>query len=90
MYRLRIFAGSLFCELGRTASRLFSRNRKRFQTAAAPVLYNILKKGGTEDWRKVLKETTGEDISTRAMMEYFKPLMTWLEEQNKSRQIGWE
>ena len=32
----------------------------------------------------------GEDISTRAMMEYFKPPMTWLEEQNKGRQIGWE
>jgi len=53
-------------------------------------LNNILKKGGTEDWRKVLKEATGEDISTRAMMEYFKPLMSWLEEQNKGRQIGWE
>jgi len=24
------------------------------------------------------------------MTEYFKPLMIWLEEQNKSRQIGWE
>ena len=32
----------------------------------------------------------GEDISTRAMMEYFKPLMSWLEEQNKGRQIGWD
>src|SRR5436190_11155683 len=53
-------------------------------------LNNILKKGGTEDWRKVLKEATGEDISTRAMMEYFKPLMSRLEEQNKGRQIGWE
>ncbi len=53
-------------------------------------LNNILKKGGMEDWRKVLKEATGEDISTRAMMEYFKPLMSWLEEQNKGRQIGWE
>jgi peptidyl-dipeptidase A len=53
-------------------------------------LNNILKKGSTEDWRKVLKEATGEDISTRAMMEYFKPLMTWLQEQNKGRQIGWE
>jgi peptidyl-dipeptidase A len=31
-----------------------------------------------------------QNISTRAMMEYFKPLMTWLEEQNKGRQIGWE
>ena len=31
-----------------------------------------------------------EDISTRAMMDYFKPLMSWLEEQNKGRQIGWD
>jgi len=53
-------------------------------------LNDILKKGATEDWRKVLKEATGEDISTRAMMDYFKPLMTWLEEQNRGRQIGWE
>ena len=53
-------------------------------------LNNILKKGGMEDWRKVMKEATGEDISTRAMMDYFKPLMSWLEEQNKGRQIGWE
>jgi peptidyl-dipeptidase A len=34
----------------------------------------------------VLKEATGENISTRAMMEYFKSLMTWLEEQNKGLQ----
>ena len=53
-------------------------------------LSNILKKGGTEDWRKVLRDATGEDLSTRAMAEYFKPLMSWLEEQNKGRQIGWE
>ena len=53
-------------------------------------LYNILKKGGTEDWRKVLKDATGEELSTRAMVEYFKPLMAWLEEQNKGRQIGWD
>jgi len=43
-----------------------------------------------QDWRKVLKEVTGDDISTPAMMEYFKLLMSWLEEQNKGRQIGWE
>jgi peptidyl-dipeptidase A len=53
-------------------------------------LENILKKGGTEDWRKVLKEATGEDLSTRAMVEYFQPLAAWLEEQNKGRQIGWD
>jgi hypothetical protein len=84
------FRESLSCEVGRTASRLFFAKSQKFQTAAAPVLYNILKKGATEDWRKVLKEATGEEISTRAMMEYFKPLMSWLEQQNKGRQIGWE
>jgi peptidyl-dipeptidase A len=53
-------------------------------------LDNILRKGSTEDWRKVLKEATGEEISTRAMADYFKPLQTWLEEQNKGRQVGWD
>jgi peptidyl-dipeptidase A len=49
-----------------------------------------LKKGGTENCRKVLKEATGEDISTRAMADYFKPFQSWLEEQNKGRQIAWD
>lgn len=53
-------------------------------------LKSIMEKGGTEDWRKVLREATGEDLSTRAMVEYFKPLMSWLETQNKGRKIGWE
>jgi peptidyl-dipeptidase A len=53
-------------------------------------LYNILKRGGTEDWRKVLRDATGEDLSTRAMVEYYQPLMAWLVEQNKGRQIGWD
>jgi peptidyl-dipeptidase A len=53
-------------------------------------LNSILKKGSTQDWRRVLKQATGEDISTRAMAEYFKPLQSWLEEQNKGRQIGWD
>jgi peptidyl-dipeptidase A len=53
-------------------------------------LKKIMEKGGTEDWRKVLHEATGEDLSTRAMVEYFKPLLTWLQEQNQGRPIGWE
>ena len=39
---------------------------------------------------RVLKDATGEDLSTRAMMEYFKPLMAWLEKENRGRQIGWD
>jgi peptidyl-dipeptidase A len=53
-------------------------------------LKSIMEKGGTQDWRKVLREATGEDLSTRAMVDYFKPLMSWLEQQNKGRKIGWE
>jgi peptidyl-dipeptidase A len=53
-------------------------------------LRKIMAKGATEDWRKVLKEATGEELSTRAMVEYYAPLLKWLEEQNKGRQIGWE
>jgi peptidyl-dipeptidase A len=53
-------------------------------------LKKIMEKGATEDWRKVLRDATGEDLSTRAMMAYFKPLMAWLENENKGRQIGWD
>jgi peptidyl-dipeptidase A len=52
-------------------------------------LKKVLEKGATEDWRKVLKDATGEDLSTRAMKAYFAPLMAWLEKENKGRQIGW-
>ena len=57
---------------------------------AGAFLRRIMAKGATEDWRAVLRETTGEDLSARAMLEYFAPLRAWLEEQNRGRQIGWE
>lgn len=53
-------------------------------------LKRILVKGGTQDWRSLLKEATGEDLSTRAMREYFAPLEHWLEEQNRGQRVGWE
>ena len=53
-------------------------------------LRKFLSKGATVDWKKLLKDTTGEDLSTRAMADYFKPLTQWLEAQNRGRQIGWE
>jgi peptidyl-dipeptidase A len=53
-------------------------------------LRSIMEKGATEDWRKVLEEATGEKFSTRAMLDYYAPLMKWLEEQNKGRPIGWD
>ncbi|HVU17401.1 MAG TPA: M2 family metallopeptidase [Candidatus Didemnitutus sp.] len=58
--------------------------------AVGDFLRSIMAKGATEDWRKVLREATGEDLSTRAMVAYFAPLQSWLAEQNKGRPIGWE
>jgi len=45
--------------------------------------------GATEDWRVILKNATGENLSTQAMVDYYRPLMAWLEKQNKGRKIGW-
>ncbi|HVT72883.1 MAG TPA: M2 family metallopeptidase [Lacunisphaera sp.] len=50
----------------------------------------IMEQGKTRDWRTILKEATGEELSTRAMVDYYAPLMQWLQEQNKGRPIGWE
>jgi peptidyl-dipeptidase A len=58
--------------------------------AVGDFLRGIMEKGATEDWRMVLRQATGEDLSTRAMVDYFRPLLAWLEEQNKGRVIGWE
>jgi peptidyl-dipeptidase A len=50
----------------------------------------IMMQGQTGDWRKILREATGEDLSTRAMVEYYAPLLAWLEKENAGRPIGWE
>ncbi len=46
---------------------------------------NILKYGASKDWRTVLKESTGDELNAKAMLEYFSPLTAWLKEQNKGR-----
>ncbi|MBI4444909.1 MAG: M2 family metallopeptidase [Acidobacteria bacterium] len=52
-------------------------------------LWNILKQGRTRDWREVIKEATGQEIGPRALLEYFQPLMQFLEKENSGREIGW-
>lgn len=48
-------------------------------------LKSVLAPGGTRDWRELLKETTGSDMSARPMLRYFEPLMAWLKQQNEGR-----
>ena len=47
-------------------------------------LKKILEQGATRDWRDILRDATGEELSTRAMMDYYKPLLSWLKQQNGS------
>jgi peptidyl-dipeptidase A len=46
---------------------------------------NLTKYGSSSDWRKLLKDNTGEEMSARAMLEYFMPLMEWLKKENAGR-----
>ena len=48
-------------------------------------LKSILTPGATRDWRVMLKESTGSELNARAMMNYFQPLMSYLQEQNQDR-----
>ena len=52
-------------------------------------LARIMKQGATRPWRDVIKEATGEPLSTRAMMAYFAPLGPWLDAQLSGKKVGW-
>ena len=41
--------------------------------------------GASVDWREHLKANLGEDMSAKAMVEYFAPLMDYLKKQNEGR-----
>jgi peptidyl-dipeptidase A len=56
---------------------------------AGEFLRSILSKGATEDWRKVIREATGSEISTRPMLEYFRPLLDHLQKENAGRDCSW-
>ncbi|MHA3793409.1 M2 family metallopeptidase [Sphingomonas sp. YL-JM2C] len=50
----------------------------------------MLKMGASKPWPDALQAFTGSrEIDGSAMIAYFKPLMTWLEKQNKGQRCGW-
>lgn len=53
--------------------------------AVGDFLRDILTPGATGDWRELLRETTGSDLSARPMLDYFAPLMDYLQEVNAGR-----
>jgi peptidyl-dipeptidase A len=50
----------------------------------------MLAKGSSQPWQDTLFELTGtREMDASAIIDYFEPLMAWLEEQNKGQQCGW-
>lgn len=49
-------------------------------------LDGIMRPGASRDWREVLREKTGEDLSARAMLKYFEPVMAYLQKANAGRE----
>ncbi len=58
--------------------------------AAGEKLSAMLAMGASKPWPDALDAVAGtRQMDATAMMTYFQPLMTWLQEQNKDRQCGW-
>mgnify|MGYP000318422015 CR=1 FL=1 len=50
----------------------------------------MMEMGMSRPWPEALKALTGEDrIDASAILEYFAPLMKWLDEQNQGKAVGW-
>jgi peptidyl-dipeptidase A len=53
-------------------------------------LEKLLAMGSSHPWPDALEAFTGSRrMDGSALVDYFRPLMKWLEEQNKDRQCGW-
>lgn len=50
----------------------------------------MLAQGNRQPWPETLRELTGTDsMDASAILDYFAPLKTWLDERNDGRQCGW-
>lgn len=50
----------------------------------------MLKMGQSKPWPEAMKAITGQSkMNVSAILEYFKPLISWLKEQNKGQRSGW-
>ena len=50
----------------------------------------MLAEGASKPWPETLEKLTGSrEMDATAIIDYFKPLMAWLEEQNRGQKCGW-
>jgi hypothetical protein len=62
----------------------------RQQGGRDEVLPAMLAMGASKPWPDALEALTGQrDIDATAIIDYFAPLETWLQEQNKGQDCGW-
>jgi peptidyl-dipeptidase A len=58
--------------------------------AAGKKFHDMLAMGSSEPWPDALEKLTGtRQMDATAILDYFNPLMTWLDEQNKGQTCGW-
>jgi peptidyl-dipeptidase A len=58
--------------------------------AAGAAFWNTLKTGAARPWQDTLFALTGQrEMDATAILDYFAPLRTWLEAQNKGQTCGW-
>jgi peptidyl-dipeptidase A len=58
--------------------------------AAGAKLKAMLELGASKPWPDALETLTGQrQMDATALLDYFAPLKTWLEQQNKGQQCGW-
>ncbi len=48
-------------------------------------LKQLMKSGADNDWKKLIKENLGHELSAHAMVDYFQPLMEYLKKENEGR-----
>jgi len=61
------------------------------KTAAGDKLKAMLAMGSSKPWPEALEVVTGsKQMDAQPMIEYFEPLLKYLEEQNKGRTCGWQ
>jgi peptidyl-dipeptidase A len=58
--------------------------------AAGAAFWKMLQAGSSKPWQDTLFELTGQrEMDATAILDYFAPLKTWLEGQNKGQTCGW-
>ncbi len=57
---------------------------------AGAKLNQMLEMGSSRPWQEALEAVTGsKEMDATAILDYFAPLKTWLDEQNQGRTCGW-